>query len=362
MTVLTEQVPSAPGHSASAAPPVIPVGVIGCGYWGPNLIRNFASLEEYRLVGVCDMDGNRARAAARRFGVSWYTDDADALIESPDIEAIAIATPISTHATLAKKVLRAGKHVIVEKPLAASVADCDELIQLADEQGVVLLVDHTYLYTGSVECIRRAVEGGELGDIFYFDSVRVNLGLFQHDYNVLWDLAPHDLSIMLHLLPERPTHVAAVGAAPFPVGRIGLESVAYLTLTFPSGMIGHVHVNWLAPVKIRLTLIGGSKRMVVWDDVEPDTKVKIFDRGLDLEMDRESIYKTLVQYRMGDMWAPRIERTEALRSELMHFRACILGHGTPRSGGRLGRAVVAVLEAAQQSLGAAGSRVTIAGW
>lgn len=337
----------------------IRVAVIGCGYWGPNLVRNFSLLNEFELVGVVDLKPERLEYIQSHFRVPKVTTRDKEVLEDPEIEAVAIATPISTHAELARKALEAGKHVLLEKPMAHSVAECDQLNALAEARGRVLLVDHTYLYTGAVETIHQIVAGGDLGDLYYFDSVRINLGLFQHDYNVVWDLAPHDLSILLHLLEERPLEVQAVGAAPVDSGERRLESIAYLSLRFPSGMIGHVHVNWLAPVKIRLTLLGGSRRMVVWDDLEPDTKVKLYDRGVDTHTDAESVYRTLVQYRTGDMFAPRLDKTEALKKECIHFFRCIREGETPRSGGPLGRDVVAVLEAAQSSLEEGGRPVTV---
>ena len=259
----------------------IRVGIVGCGYWGPNLIRNFSSLQEWVVAGVADLDPARLEVISRRFRVGRTTTDARDLFDDPSIEAIAIATPISTHVELAGRALDAGKHVLIEKPMAHSVVDCDLLIDKAKAAGRVLLVDHTFLYTAAVRKMRELIGRGDLGKVYYFDSVRVNLGLFQHDYNVVWDLAPHDLSIMLHLVPDRPTQVVAVGASPIDLGR-KLESVAYITVRFASGIIGHVHVNWLAPVKVRQTLIGGSKRMIVYDDMEPDTKVKVYDSGVNV--------------------------------------------------------------------------------
>lgn len=333
--------------------------MIGCGYWGPNLIRNFSLLEQFELAGVADLKPDRLEHVARQHHVGRTTTDAVELIEDDSVEAVAIATPISTHAELARRALEAGKHVFLEKPMAHSVAECDALNALAEERGLVLMVDHTFLYTGAVEKMRELIGGGSLGDLYYFDSVRVNLGLFQHDYNVIWDLAPHDLSIMLHLLGEEPTEVLAVGSAPVDPARRSLESIAYVTVRFGSGLIGHVHVNWLAPVKIRLTLLGGSKRMVVWDDLEPDTKVKVYDRGVDTLDDAESIYRALVQYRTGDMHAPKLDKTEALRRECEHFHACVRHGETPRSDGRLGRDVVSILEAAQESLERGGRPVSV---
>lgn len=338
--------------------PLLKVAVLGCGYWGPNFVRNFSLLNEYELAGVADLKPERLEYISRQFRVGRTTTDAEELLADPEVEAVAIATPISAHAELARKALAAGKHVLLEKPMAHSVEECQELIDLAEQAGKVLLVDHTFLYTGAVERIRKLLDDGELGQIYYFDSVRVNLGLFQHDYNVLWDLAPHDLSVMLHLIDDRPTEVQAVGAAPVDTSA-HLESIAYLTVRFASGIIGHVHVNWLAPMKIRLTLIGGSRRMVVWDDVEPDTKVKLYDRGVETFPDAESIYRTLVQYRTGDMYAPKLDKTEALKKECIHFYQAIRHGEPPRTDGRLGRDVVELLAAAQKSLESGGKPVPV---
>lgn len=355
------------------------IGIVGYGYWGPMLVRNFSQLPEFEVAGVADLQPERLARAAAEYGVRNTTSDVEDLLGDDSIEAIAIATPISTHADLARRALRAGKHVWLEKPMAHSVAACEELMALAREHDRVLLVDHTFLYTGAVEKMRELIQGGELGDLYYFDSVRVNLGLFQHDYNVVWDLAPHDLSIMLHLMDDRPVQVQAMGASPMgappisapPIGASplqstgegpttrSLESVAYVTIRFASGLIGHLHVNWLAPKKVRMMLVGGSKKMLVWDDVEPDTKVKVYDSGVDLPDTSESKYHTRIQYRTGDMWAPKLDKTEALRKECQHFFRCARDGETPRSGAQLGRDVVALLEAAQRSLDSGGMPIDL---
>ncbi len=337
------------------------IGIVGYGYWGPMLTRNFSQLPEFEIAGVADLRPDRLAKAAAEYQVGVTTSDVDQLLGDPSIEAIAIATPISTHADLAKRALHAGKHVWLEKPMAHSREVCDELVALAEEKDRVLLVDHTFLYTGAVEKMRALIQSGELGELYYFDSVRVNLGLFQHDYNVVWDLAPHDLSIMLYLVQDRPVQVQAMGASPMIEGKAGskLESVAYVTIRFASGLIGHVHVNWLAPKKIRMMLVGGSKKMLTWDDVEPDTKVKVYDSGVDLPDTSENKYHTMVQYRTGDMWAPKLDKTEALRKECQHFFRCVREGEIPRSDGKLGRDVVALLEAAQESLDLGGLPVDL---
>jgi predicted dehydrogenase len=342
----------------------IRIGIAGYGYWGPKLVRNFTQSAGFEVAGVADLAPERLARARADFGVGTTTTDLDELLADERLEAIAIATPISTHADLARRALEAGKHVWLEKPMAHSAAACDELVRIARERGRVLLVDHTFLYTGAVEKMRELIASGALGRLYYFDSVRVNLGLFQHDYNVVWDLAPHDLSILLHLIDDRPVQVQATGAAPIGTGT-RLESVAYVTIHFASGLIGHCHVNWLAPKKIRLMQIAGSKQMLVWDDVEPDTKIKVYDAGVELPEDptdpahAESKYQAMVQYRTGDMWAPRLDKTEALRKEAEHFFRCVRAGERPRSGGELGRDVVALLEAAQLSIDAGGVPVDL---
>ncbi len=331
----------------------IRIGIVGYGYWGPKLVRSFGQVAEFEVAGVADLRPERLAQAELDLPSSTTTADFEQLLDDASIEAIAIATPISTHADLAKRALEAGKHVWLEKPMAHSVEACEELVQLAKQNDRVLLVDHTFLYTGAVEKMHELVSSGQLGELYYFDSVRVNLGLFQHDYNVVWDLAPHDLSIMLHLVDDRPVQVQAMGAAPLQTGT-KLESVAYVTIRFASGMIGHCHVNWLAPTKIRMTQVAGTKKMLVWDDVEPDTKVKVYDSGVDVASTPESKYDAMVQYRTGDMWAPQLDKTEALRKEAQHFFDCVRNGEAPRSGGELGRDVVALLEAAQQSIDSGG--------
>lgn len=337
----------------------VSVAIVGCGYWGPNLIRNFASLREFKVAGIADSNPQRLAQVAREQRIDRAVGDADELFEDPDVEAVAIATPVSTHTDLARRALLAGKHVLLTKPMADSTASCDELLALAEERNLLVAVDHTFLFTSAVECIKDMLERQALGDIYYVDSTRVNLGLFQHDTNVLWDLAPHDLSIILHWIDEEPTEVHAVGAAPVSLSDGREESIAYITLRFPSGIIGHVNVNWLAPAKVRHTMIGGSRRMVVWDDTEPDTKVKVYDRGVDAFPDAESVYRTLITYRTGDMRAPRLDRTEALRTECLHFFRCIRHGEEPRSDGYFGRKVVRLLEHAQRSLELGGERVKL---
>jgi predicted dehydrogenase len=335
---------------------MVHVAVIGYGYWGPNLVRNFAEAPGTELAGVCDVDADRlARARARYPGVAAATDDRE-LPADPDIDAVAIATPVGTHFDLALRALQAGKHVLVEKPLAATSEQARRLIDEAAARNRVLMVDHTFVYTGAVRKIRELIAAGELGDIYYYDSARVNLGLFQHDVNVLWDLAVHDLSIVEHVLPVSPRAVSATGVSHVTGGT---ENIAYLTLFFPGNLIAHMHVNWLAPVKLRRTLIGGSRKMIVYDDLEPSEKVKVYDRGITVDSDPESIYQLLIGYRSGDMWAPRLDVTEALRIEMAHFIQCIRTGATPLTDGAAGLNVVRVLEAAARSMRQQGQMVAL---
>lgn len=320
--------------------------MIGAGYWGPNLIRNFLALDEIDRVVTCDLDEGRLALMRKMFyGIETVTNYNE-VVQRPDIDIIVIATPVSAHYDIAKKALSAGKHCFIEKPMTASVAEADELINLAEQKGRVLFVDHTFIYTGAVRKMKEIITSGRLGEIYYFDSVRINLGLFQHDVNVIWDLAPHDLSIMDYLLEKAPLAVSATGACH--VGN-GLEDIAYLTLEFENNLIAHFHVNWLAPVKIRRTLIGGTKSMILYDDTEASEKVKVYDKGIDVTT-REGVYDTLVQYRTGDMLSPKLDQQEALAVGTRHFVDCILNNIRPKTDGQAGLNVVRILEASEQSI------------
>ncbi len=336
---------------------MVRVGLIGFGYWGPNLARAFSETEGATLAGISDLDlARRQRAETRHPGVLVAEDQAR-LIDHPEIDAIAIATPVVTHFPLAMAALKAGKHVLVTKPITASTQEASHLIDEARQRGLVLMVDHTFLFSGAVRRIRDLVAQGELGDIHYYDSVRVNLGLFQHDVNVIWDLAVHDLSILDFVLPARPRAVSATGMSHMP-GRP--ENIAYMTLFFDGRVIAHVHVNWLAPVKVRRTLLGGSRRMVVYDDLEPSEKVKIYDCGVTAQnAGPESIYQILYDYRMGDMWAPQLDRSEPLALETAHFTECIAKGQVPISDGNSGRRLVRILTAATESMRKDGIRVEL---
>lgn len=335
---------------------MIGIGVIGYGYWGPNLVRNFSEAPGASLVGVSDLRAETLAAASRRYPGARMTTAPSELFSDPAVDAVAIATPVSTHFELAMQALKAGKHVLVEKPLAATSEDAARLVEEAARRKLVLMVDHTFVYTGAVRKIREMVVEGALGDIFYYDSVRVNLGLFQHDVNVIWDLAVHDLSIMDFVLPSSPLAVSATGISHLS-GQP--ENVAYITLFFADTLIAHLHVNWLAPVKFRRTLIGGSKSMIVYDDVEPSEKVKVYDKGVTVSQSPEAVYELLVSYRSGDMRAPKLDQTEGLQTEARHFIDCIENAKPPLTDGDAGLRVVRLLEAAEKSMRARGQLVEL---
>jgi predicted dehydrogenase len=328
---------------------VIGFAVVGYGYWGPNLVRNLAETAGARLVSVCDLRMERLAAVQARYPGVAITDDFDDVLRDPRIDAIAIATPVASHFKLAMQALMAGKHVFIEKPITASVEEAERLVEEAARRRLVLAVDHTFIHTGAVRKMRELVDHG-LGEIYYYDSVRVNLGLFQHDVSVVWDLAVHDLSIMDFVLREKAVAVSATG-----MSHVAGEpaNIAYLNLFFDSNLIAHVHVNWLAPVKVRRTLVGGSSKMIVYDDLEPSEKIKVYDKGITLGArgtGPDNIYQALVGYRSGDMWAPHLEVSEALGVELREFVACVEQGTKPTADGEAGLRVVRILEAATQSL------------
>ena len=324
---------------------MINLAVIGYGYWGPNIVRNFATHADCRVVAVCDRDARALARVASRHPTATVTQDIDATLRSPAIDAVAIVTPVSTHYALAKAALENGKHVFVEKPFTATAAQAEALIELAERKRLQIMVDHTFLFNGAVRKIKELVDGGVLGPLYYYDSTRVNLGLFQHDVNVIWDLAPHDLSIIDHLIGAEPEMVLATGSAHLN----GHADVAYITLGFPRGVIAHVAVSWLSPVKLRTTLVGGERRMVVWNDLEPAEPVKVYDKGVQVTSQR-GIHELLVSYRSGDMWAPRIDQVEPLNLETRYFLDCVASGTTPINDGRAGLRVVRMLEAADESL------------
>ena len=337
------------------------IGVIGCGYWGPNLLRNFSENEWAELRWMCDLDAGRLRALGRRYPSVETTEDYRRLIADPRLDSVVISTPVATHYTVAREALEAGKHVLVEKPLTASSREAEELIAMAEARGLTLMVDHTFIYTGAVRKIKEVVEGGELGDLLYFDSTRINLGLFQPDINVVWDLAPHDLSIMDYVIGRPALSVSATGSCHI---ERGIENIAYVMLRFADDFIAHFHFNWLAPVKIRRTLIAGSRKMIVYDDIEPVEKVRVYDSGVTAERaedvhDREADYRTLVSYRTGDVWAPKLDATEALKHVCEEFLRSIRERRRPLTDGRSGLRVVRLLEAAQESIKKGGRPVKV---
>lgn len=335
---------------------MIGVGVIGYGYWGPNLVRNFAQVNGGGVAAVCDMSQDRLDVVNKLYpAVNTYTS-VDELLADPGVDAVVVATPVSTHYPLAKQALEAGKHVFVEKPFTKTSAEAEELIAIAEQRGLTVMVDHTFIYTSAVRKIHDLVVSGALGTLYYYDSVRVNLGLFQSDVSVMWDLAVHDLSIMDYLLGTDPVTVSATGVAHVD-GQP--ENMAYLTCMFPDNLIAHFHVNWLAPVKVRQTLLCGSEKMVVFDDVDMSEKVKVYDKGVILDESAEQVYQKHVGYRTGDMWAPRLDNIEALAVETQHFVDCITNRTTPESDGRSGLRVVRILEAAHESMAHNGTPVEI---
>jgi len=331
---------------------MIKFGVIGYGYWGPNVVRNLSAIDGSEVVLVCDKSPDARRASQKTHpGIPVSADTAE-LVSSTEIDAIAVVTPVWTHYELVKAALENGKHVFVEKPFTSSAEEAEELIELAIRKNLKIMVDHTFLFTGAVKKIHQLLEEGALGSLYYYDSMRVNLGLVQHDVNVIWDLAPHDLSIMDYLIKERAEAVVATGQTHLN----GFEDVAFITVSFPNKIIAHINVNWLSPVKVRTTLIGGERKMLLWNDLEADEKIRIYDKGADISS-REGVYNLLVKYRSGDMWAPQLEQVEALHQELTYFVDCISSNLNPSNDGNAGLRVVKMLEAANGSLRRRGALV-----
>lgn len=324
---------------------MVGIGVIGYGYWGPNIVRNCLALDDARVVAICDKNPSALRRAEGiNHGVRLLSDPRE-VMSAKDIDAVAVVSPVWTHFELAKAALEQGKHVFVEKPFTRTVSEAEQLIEIAEKRNLKIMVDHTFLFTGAVQKIRQLIDEGVLGPLYYYDSMRVNLGLFQHDVNVVWDLAPHDLSILDYLIQKNPEALIATGEKHLN----GLEDVAFITIYFPDNAIAHVNVNWLSPVKVRTTLIGGEKKMLVWNDLEADEKIKVYDKGVQMT-NGQGVYDLLVSYRSGDMWAPRINQREALRTELAGFVDCITKGETPFNDGVAGLRVVKMLEAAETSL------------
>ena len=333
------------------------IGVIGCGYWGPNLIRNFVTCPETQLVWACDLDEIRLQKVLRPYPSVRQTTDLEEVLKDNGVDAIAIATPVHSHFPIAKACLESGKHVLIEKPLASSVAQGEELVNLAEKNNLRLMCDHTFCYTGAVRKIQEIVKSGVLGDLHYFDSVRVNLGLFQQDVNVVWDLAPHDLSIVDFVVDEKPVLVSAHG-----VSHAGndIENIAYISLGYQNSFIAHFHVNWLSPVKVRKTMIAGSEKMLVWNDLDQAEKIKIYDKGIEVKQsEREQKERLLVSYRSGDMYAPKIDQVEALSLMVKEFADCIQENRSALTDGKAGLRVLRVLDAANRSIKADGANVRI---
>ena len=335
---------------------MINVSVIGVGYWGPNLIRNFVTNPHTHINSVCDVKPERLEYIRRLYPFLETTIDYRDLISRSEVDLVAICTPVFTHYEIARDALKAGKHVLIEKPMTSTVTQAEELLNLAEKKQRRLFVDHTFVFTGAVRKIKELLDSGQIGELYYFDSVRINLGLFQHDVNVIWDLAPHDISIMHFLLNRQPESVVATGADH--LGN-GLEDVAYMTVYYPDNLIAHIHTNWLSPVKIRQTLLAGSKKMIVWDDNQPSEKVRVYDKGIEVVQTTDQIYNTLIQYRTGDMYCPKIDTTEALATETQHIVDCLKDGKTPLVDGSSGLMVVKILEAAQKSIKQRGREVKI---
>jgi predicted dehydrogenase len=336
------------------------IGVVGYGYWGPNVARNFHATPGAKLVAISDLSEKRIGLAQNNFPFIKGMKDPLDLIRSTGIDAVAIVTPVFAHYELAKAALLAGKHIFVEKPFTSTSAQARELVDLAAKKNLRIMVDHTFLFTGAVKKIKDLIDSGELGKLLFYDSVRVNLGLFQHDVNVIWDLAPHDLSIMAHVIDKKPVAISAHGSVHF---EGGFEDIAYVAVEFESnGFIAHFHVNWLSPVKVRKTLISGDKKMLVWDDLDVDEKIKIYDRGVDVKTangGKDGAYELLVSYRSGDVHIPKLEATEALKAEAQYFVECVDKGKDPFNNGQTGLQVVRLLEAADESLKNGGQRIEL---
>lgn len=333
---------------------IVNLGIVGLGYWGPNLVRNFSEVDSCHVAMACDSEERRLRPIKKRYPSVEITTKYQDMVNASNIDAIAIATPVVSHYELAKQALERGKHVLVEKPLCATVQETESLIEIARRCGKTLMVDHTFLYTSSVRKTKELVSKGELGELYYFDSVRINLGLFRPDVNVIWDLAPHDISIADYLIEEEPASVSVLGRD---FGNSKIACIAYMTLRYRSGVIAHIHVSWLSPVKIRRIIIGGSKRMIIYDDVEPTEKIRVYDRGIEFDYDKENSLQPT--YRLGDIYIPKLDQKEALLVEAEHFIDCILTGKKPLTDAAFGLTVVKILEASDISLREGGREVRL---
>lgn len=336
---------------------MINVGVVGYGYWGPNLVRNFSEHDECRVRAVCDSDPRRCLLVRKRYPLVKAVTSWIDVVRDPEIDVIAVSTPVSTHFEIGMAALRAGKHVWMEKPLACTTEECARLIDAAEGLGRVLIVDHTFIYTSAVQKIHELVQNGMIGEVLYYDSVRVNLGLFQHDVNVIWDLAVHDLAILRYLTSADPVAVSVTGVSHV-VGQP--ENMAHLTLFFESKLVAHIQVNWLAPVKVRNTIVGGSRKMIVYDDLQPSEKVKVYDCGVSLSCGSETVDELLIGYRTGDIWVPRLDTTEALKTGIRHLVDCLTTGQSPITDGRAGLDIVHILEVGTKSMRELGRPVELA--
>ena len=330
------------------------VGVVGYGYWGPNIVRNLYATGSCEVAALCDKNPVQLEKAGRVYPALRMTADPSDVLFAPDIDAVAIVTPVWTHYELARTALLNGKHVFVEKPFTSTAQQAEDLVELAAKKNLRIMVDHTFLFTGAVKKIRELIDNGTLGHLYYFDSSRINLGLFQHDVSVVWDLAPHDLSIMDYVMQDRAEALVATGSSHFN----GQADIAFLTVYFPNNVLAHINVNWLSPVKVRTTLIGGRDKMLVWNDLEADEKIKVYDKGVTVTS-KEGVYDLLVSYRSGDVWAPRVDQTEALKAELAYFCECVSSGATPFNDGEAGLRVVRILEAADRSLAERGKVISL---
>jgi predicted dehydrogenase len=337
---------------------MVNVAVVGCGYWGPNLIRNFSTCPQTHLVAACDQDPDRLKQVLCQYPTVKGYSEFEQMLAHPGLDAVAIATPVRSHAPLAMAALRAGKNVLVEKPMAASIREAEALAEAADAAGLVLMVDHVYVHSGPVQKMKQIIDSGALGDVYFIDSVRINLGLFQHDVNVVWDLAPHDLSIVDYLLGRLPKSLAAFGSCHADLNN-EIEDVAYLNLDFGGGLLASFHISWLSPVKIRHFIVGGDRQSIIYNDLDPSEKIKIYDRGIAVSRSAEAVRGLLIGYRTGDVHSPNVDRSEPVQSVVRDFAASIEEGRRPLTDAQAGVRVVRILEAAQRSIKAQGGRITL---
>ncbi len=326
---------------------MITVAVIGCGYWGPNLLRNFTQFPKVRVKTACDLNKERLRHIAQLYPSVNTVTDMDEIANDPEVDAVVVATPVTTHHPIAMKMFEAGKHVLVEKPMASSIAEAEELTETAAERGLVLMTGYTSVFTAAVNKMKDLISSGELGHVYYISTTRVNLGLFQEDINVVWDLAPHDVSILNYILGSEPETVSATGQAYI---QTGIEDVAFIHLRYPGDILAHTHVSWLNPDKIRRTVVVGSKKMLVYDDVSTQEKIRVYDKGVTVQPHYDTFGEFQLSYRFGDIYSPRLDDSEPLKNECQHFIQCIRKNETPRADGMAGLAVVRVMERACESI------------